>query len=772
MNNQYNRSGRLFRQLLVACLLFCWGGALAQTPLPPVLWSRALDKTALSGSFRSEKVIALALEATPDQGCAVLSQSFFTGLPFLTKLTASGQLAWTANLSLTGNTFIPVAVKLTDDGGYLVAGNSYSPAGPATIQLVKISGTGSVVFVQLLDLPATSTLQRTVDDLIVAPNGGFLVAGLASAINTSVVRADVLLTRVDRNGRVIWSKTYVGTNATVPFKTAPAVDGGYLVHAFTNVPAITGNPDAQNGSLTYNFRVDDNGTIVWEQKTFQATLRDIVPTRDGYVALGYYYGAGYTGLTVLKLNRTFEPIVVQSLPGSYENDAQDQIALQPTPDGGCIVVDRTYTTNRDYRITKYNSQLAVDWQESGGFSGDDDARAVSVAADGSFFVAGTTNSPGLFGLQPDGNQPVVWVRRQGVTPLTLLTPIYNCDTGSITFRTAGGTGAPITFTAPGVTRFTPDSPTGRVEAGLRNDPKPILITAEQGGQRATFIFDFGRFCGQTTPPPPPPAPSGLAVLPPVYDCQTGAITLVTTGGNGSPITFSAPGINRPSAQSLSGTIEAELRRDPKPILITALQAGQQASYTFDFSAYCRTAQPPVSTALRLLAPVYDCATGAFQFQATGGNGSAIEYAAAGITGWTANPNQQVDTESRTANDVQPFTLMARQDGVTVTYVWDLKAACGRRQARVAAVGTEKDSFTLTVLENPVTTQVRVRLSGVNGPALLELYEANGRLVERLPIDQIDPATDYRFSSQPATGGLFIIRAIHQGKARTATIIRQ
>ena len=61
-----------------------------------------------------------------------------------------------------------------------------------------------------------------------------------------------------------------------------------------------------------------------------------------------------------------------------------------------------------------------------------------------------------------------------------------------------------------------------------------------------------------------------------------------------------------------------------------------------------TPNPPIGGSLALIAPTYNCATGAFTFNTSGGNGSPIEYQAPGITGWTTNPNQFVDRESRTA----------------------------------------------------------------------------------------------------------------------------
>ena len=79
-----------------------------------------------------------------------------------------------------------------------------------------------------------------------------------------------------------------------------------------------------------------------------------------------------------------------------------------------------------------------------------------------------------------------------------------------------------------------------------------------------------------------------------------------------------------------------------------------------FTTFCSnrtgacTAPPISGHQLTLLPPDYNCATGAFTFKSFGGDGNPIEYQAAGITGWTTNPYQFVDQQSRTANDVQPF----------------------------------------------------------------------------------------------------------------------
>jgi Leucine-rich repeat (LRR) protein len=79
-------------------------------------------------------------------------------------------------------------------------------------------------------------------------------------------------------------------------------------------------------------------------------------------------------------------------------------------------------------------------------------------------------------------------------PLTMSQPTYDCATGIITFNTSGGDGTTITYQAPGVVRASVTSPTGTIEQGLRNDPKPITITATQSGKTASYTFDFKAFC--------------------------------------------------------------------------------------------------------------------------------------------------------------------------------------------------------------------------------------------------------------------------------------
>ena len=174
----------------------------------------------------------------------------------------------------------------------------------------------------------------------------------------------------------------------------------------------------------------------------------------------------------------------------------------------------------------------------------------------------------------------------GSSPLQLLPPTYSCQTGAIALNATGGNGTPIIFNVPGVQRSDLSATTGVVEAGLRGDPKPILIQAFQGTTTASYTFDLPNAC-------PNGSPGALQVMVSAYNCQTGDLALTTTGGNGTPITFNVPGVQRSDLSATTGVVEAGLRGDPKPILIQAFQGSTMATYLWDLKAACGQARQGV-----------------------------------------------------------------------------------------------------------------------------------------------------------------------------------
>ncbi|WP_019989739.1 putative Ig domain-containing protein [Rudanella lutea] len=358
----------------------------------------------------------------------------------------------------------------------------------------------------------------------------------------------------------------------------------------------------------------------------------------------------------------------------------------------------------------------------------------------------------LTGTDPQGgvgrtNLTIVFQTPAASSALQVLQPTYDCNTGAIVFRTSGGNGTPITFSAVGVQRASATSTSGTVEAGLRADPKPIVITATQSGSiTATYTFDFGAYCQGIAPilppDPTPPAPTGaLTMQQPTYNCNTGVIVFNTSGGDGSPITFQAVGVQRTSPTSTTGTLEPGLRADPKPIVITATQNGVSVSVTFNLVGYCNgTVPPPVppttpptspttspGSALSLTTPTYNCATGVIVFNTAGGDGTPITFSAIGVR--RTSPTSATGTvEEGLRSDPKPLVISATQSGVTTSITFNFGAFCGGSVRMASSEPT--NSLNVEVLGNPTPGEwVSLRVSGLGSASLqVQTVDATGRPV--------------------------------------------
>ncbi|UHG91601.1 hypothetical protein [Spirosoma oryzicola] len=367
--------------------------------------------------------------------------------------------------------------------------------------------------------------------------------------------------------------------------------------------------------------------------------------------------------------------------------------------------------------------------------------------------------------------------------LKLTQPTYDCATGAITFNTSGGDGSPITYSAPGITRSSASNNTGVVEQGLRNDPKPITIQATQSGYTTSYTFDLKAYCTSRQRSPLYTSVAdrslevGKVVLYPPFEIGQGYYS-PSDPNNYKKWSISAtglpPGLSLKTEVVMSTFFIVRIGGNPTtvgvyPVMVTAIDPQYPNDpYTTRFTI--TVVNSPTGGTLTLTQPTYDCATGAITFKTTGGDGSPIEFRAIGITDWTTNPSQFVDRESRTASDVQPFTIMARQSGQVVTYTWDLKAACGRTRVGAIEVG---QAFSVQLLGNPVQDWVNIQIRGAEGQSVqLRLTDLQGRLLESRTIEQAKPVEEQQFWLHASAPKLLLLQAATPQQVQTVKIIKQ
>jgi len=198
-------------------------------------------------------------------------------------------------------------------------------------------------------------------------------------------------------------------------------------------------------------------------------------------------------------------------------------------------------------------------------------------------------------------------------------------------------------------------------------------------------------------------------------------------------------------------------------------------YAWDIRAICPVGDPGQ---LRLVAPAYDCATGAITFQTQGGEGTPIEYAAAGITDWTSNPNQFVDYEHRHAADAQPITLLARQltsNGAYIydSYVWDIRAICPVSTASARRAAAEPGlTFQISVSPNPVGEEFRVKIEGAQHQSVrFQLTDLSGQVLvdKQMLVEQALHQEQLRLGASPA--GMYLLRVSTATQSQTVRLLK-
>ena len=637
--------------------------------------------------------------------------------------------------------------------------------------------------------PPVQQWQRSIDGPDLSQTS-MIRAGKASGGGYGVLVGNQLVL-VSQTGELIWTKPVPGsyadssTNRIAIQKTlslAPTQHNGFVVLAqdVINRYYVTKLDSAGNSVWTKTVARQATGSLA------QATQNALTPMPDGsFFVVGSYTDA-VSYLTITKLSA--EGYITGEWRINYAGLTQSATPLisqiLSVPHQSYLLVgratDRSLANSQALAI-QVDEQFNVVWHQLyANLSAIQDVTE-NPQQEGNYIAVGSgaNNTSRAITIAP--NKPGDGTVLASLPDLVSAVSVVNDDAGNVTVLDAAPTNN-------GDFRLTNGSlPTNfywtKTYGGSGKDVPTDLLATDDGGYLmvGTTTSTDGDVTGKTTNVMSAwvlkigklSQVSTLRLEPPVYHCQTGFIRFQTSGGDGSPITYTASGITRTNPTDAFGTVESGLRGDPKVILIQASQSGQTVRYRFDLATYCPVSQSTAGSttdSLRLLAPTYNCQTGTITFRSTGGDSSPVEYNAAGITDWTTNPNQFVDRELRTAYDAQPLILQARQRGRVATYVFNLKAACGR--ARVGVSGSD-NNLTVTVLGNPVHETAVIEVVGAESQSVgFQLVDARGRLIEQRTIRQTDHSERHTFDLRSQSVGTFLLHTSINDRTQTIKFLKQ
>lgn len=305
---------------------------------------------------------------------------------YILKMDSWGNILW--EITYGGeNDDTANCIKETKDGGYIVVGESYSFGTGISkdMYVLKLNSKAEVVWGKNFggkDVDGGRWVEETSD-------GNFVVVGWTRSFGGGA--SDFYVLKLDKDGEILWSKTWGGSNFEEASSVVEAEDGGYLVAGFT----MSYGAGSKDVALV---KFDSNGNILW-YKTYGGTKDDtasnIIKTKDGnYVILGYTASFGTGGdVCLLKVDPSGN-ILWEKYYGGEGSDSGKEI--RQTSDEGFIAVGTTKSfgvmENAVY-LLKIDPLGNLQWERI--FEGEDidEGNTVLEIPDG-YLVGGWTRSFG------------------------------------------------------------------------------------------------------------------------------------------------------------------------------------------------------------------------------------------------------------------------------------------------------------------------------------------------------------------------------------------
>lgn len=320
------------------------------------------------------------------------------------------QEAFQKSLIGSGDDFC-YSMQQTMDGGYVLTGYTNSFGVGGDVFLIKLDNLGDTLWTKTFGGNGSDygySVQETSDS-------GFVVAGSTNSFGAGGV--DFYVIRTNKNGSLLWSKTYGGNNVDIAWSIKQTTDGGFIIGGYTQSYGV-GSYDF------YLIKTDNNGSALWT-RVFGGSGIDIgecvLQTSDGgYIIAGESssYGAGGYDFSLIRLNPIGDTLWTKTYGGS---GADIVYSIQQSSDGGYIMTGRTNSFGAggmDVYLVKVDSIGDLIWSKTYGGANDDVGYSVCCTTDNGYIISGKTKSFGaggddLYLIKVDSIGDILWTKALG-----------------------------------------------------------------------------------------------------------------------------------------------------------------------------------------------------------------------------------------------------------------------------------------------------------------------------------------------------------------------
>jgi hypothetical protein len=304
------------------------------------------------------------------------------------------------------------SIQQTSDSGYILAGYTTSfGAGLEDVYLIKTDYKGDTLWTRTYGGSGDDrgySVQQTSD-------GGYIIAGYSFSFTASSF-ADVYLIKTNSGGDTLWSKTYGGANDDKVFFVRQTSDGGYILTGSTlSFGSMSGAGDL------YLIKTDVDGDTLWT-KTIGGTGggyagKAIEQTSDGgYIVTGSAYIGWYTDVYLVKTNSIGDTLWINRFDGAGGGTPYDEgNSVKQTFDGGYIVggYKRNSGTSDDALLIKTDANGSIIWSKIYGSSSTENIYCVLQTSDSGYIFAGNQGSYDLYLVKTNALGDTLWTKLYG-----------------------------------------------------------------------------------------------------------------------------------------------------------------------------------------------------------------------------------------------------------------------------------------------------------------------------------------------------------------------
>lgn len=397
-------------------LVFVLTGILATAclaQLPDSLWSRAI------GGFYADE--CYSVQQTSDSGYILAGTTASSGAGaddfWLVKTNANGDSLWSHTFGGSDRDRC-YSAQQTSDGGYILAGETYSfGAGSDDFWLVKTDENGDSLWSRTFGGngdECCASVRQTSD-------GGYILAG--HTYSFAVGWADFWLVKTDVNGYSLWSRSFGRNDTDYCFSVQQTLDGGYIMAGYTR-------SFGAGGRDFWMVKTDEDGDSLWSRTfggPLDEECASVQETWDGYILAGRTssFGAGNHDFWLVKTDASGDSVWTRTFGGTGDDRCYSMVQ---TLDGNYILAGYTGSYGaggNDFWLLRADDSGNRLWSRTFGGSNFDRAYSVQQTSDGACIVAGFTYS---FGGGTPANDNF-WLVKTGLPRPYNLT-VYLDETGT------------------------------------------------------------------------------------------------------------------------------------------------------------------------------------------------------------------------------------------------------------------------------------------------------------------------------------------------------